>query len=163
MVLVPPFPPLQDSPGFLALQGIFPVSSLLSSNCLLSVRFCVAGRPPPAASGHLSSFRRKSSALRLTTDQCPLLVSCPAYAGLHPPRPVRLVVLGLGMGGGVKETAPPAMVWSPSMRRQATPGLACLRQRSSPLFDSLGARLSICPPPPPPFPVQPYVFRYPPS
>ena len=83
--LVPYFPPLQDSPGFLALQGILPVSSLLSSNCLLSVRFCVGVRPPPAASGHPSSFRRKSSALRLTADQCPLLVSCPAYVGFHPP------------------------------------------------------------------------------
>ena len=82
-----PPPPLQDSPGFLALQGILSVSSLLSPKCLLSVRFCVVGRIPPAASGHPLSFRRKSSALRLTADQCPLLVSSPAShkTGLHPP------------------------------------------------------------------------------
>ena len=52
------------------------------------------------------------------------------YVGLHPPppRPVRLVVLGLGVGGGAKETAPPAMVLSISSRRQASPGKACLFQ-----------------------------------
>ena len=138
--------------GFLALQGILPVSSLLSSNCLLYVRFCAGVRPLPSASGHPSSFRRKSSALRLTADQFPLLVSCPAShkAVLHPPpRPVRLVVLGLGVGGGAKETAPPAMVWSPLTRRQASPGLACLRRHSSSLFNSCVARLSVCYPPPP--------------
>ena len=37
-----------------------------------------------------------------------------------PPLPIRLVVLGLGVGvcGGAKETAPPVMVLSPSSRRQ---------------------------------------------
>ena len=40
-----------------------------------------------------------------------------------PPQPIRLVVLGLGVGvcGGAKETAPPAVVLSPSSRRQASP------------------------------------------
>ena len=72
----PPLSPLQDSPGFLA-QCSFPVSSLFSSYCLLSVRVCSVGRPPPAASGHSVSVRRKSTTLRLTANQCPLLVSCP--------------------------------------------------------------------------------------
>ena len=141
MVLVPPFSPLQDSPGFLSLQGILPVSSLLSSKCLLSVRFCVVGRPPPAASGHPSSFRWKSSTLRLTSDQCPLLVSCPAShkAGLHPHPTCAAggTWLGCGwLGGWAKETVPPTMVWSPSTRRQASPGLARLHRHSSPLFNS---------------------------
>ena len=34
---------------------------------------------------------------------------------------MRLVVLGLGVGGGAKETAPPAVVLSPLSRRQASP------------------------------------------
>ena len=118
----------------------------------VSVRFCVGVRPPPAASGHPSYFRRKSSALRLKVDQFPLLVSFPAShkAGLHPPpRPVRLVILVLGVGGGTKETAPPAMVWSPLTRRQASPMLECLRRLSSSLFNSCGALLSVCPSPSP--------------
>ena len=42
----------------------------------------------------------KLPTLRLTGDQCPLLVSCPAahMQVCAPPRPVRLVVLGLGGG-----------------------------------------------------------------
>ena len=36
------------------------------------------------------------------------------------PPPVRLVVLGLGVGGGAKETEPPAMVLSSSTRRKAS-------------------------------------------
>ena len=38
---------------------------------LLSVRFCVVVRPPPAASGHPSSVRRKSTTLWVTADQMP--------------------------------------------------------------------------------------------
>ena len=40
-----------------------------------------------------------------------------------PPQPIRLVVLGLGVGvcGGAKETAPPAVVLSPSSCRKASP------------------------------------------
>ena len=75
----PPLSPLQDSPGFLALQGILPVSSLLSSYCLLSVCFCVISRPPPAASGHPSSVHRNT--LRLTANTMPFS-SCPF------PRPI---------------------------------------------------------------------------
>ena len=44
-----------------------------------------------------------------------VLDSVPMFGGL-PPRPVRLVVLGSGVGGGAKDTAPPAMVLSPSTR-----------------------------------------------
>ena len=85
-------------------------------------------------------------------------------AGLYPPpRPVRLVVLGLGVVGGAKETAPPVLVLSPSTRpvgvgRESVP--------SSTLefpIDTCGDRLSVCPPPPPPFAVQPYVSLYSPS
>ena len=60
---------------------------------------------------------------------------------------MRLVLLGLGVGGGAKEKAPPAIVWSPSTRRQASPGISCLCRRSSSLLDSLGARLSVSPSP----------------
>ena len=78
------------------------------------------------------------------------------------PRPVRLVVLGLGVGGGAKETAPPAMVLSPSTCRQASPGLACLRQRSNSL-SILAVPVSLSAPPPLRFPVQPYLSLYFPS
>ena len=86
MVLVPPFSPLQYSPGFLS-QCSLPVSSLFSSYCLLSVRFCSVGRPPPAAYGHPSSVRKNYTHLRLTVDQSPspgFLSSVP-YEGLPPP------------------------------------------------------------------------------
>ena len=63
-------PPLQDSSGFLA-QCSLSVSSLFYTYCLLSILFCLFGRPPPAASGHPSSVRRKSPSLRLTSDQIP--------------------------------------------------------------------------------------------
>ena len=52
---------------------------------------------------------------------------------------------------GQRRRHPPAMVWSPSTCWQASPGLACLCRRSISLFDSYGARLSVCPPPPSPF------------
>ena len=39
---------------------------------------------------------------------------------------MRLVLLGSGVGGGEKETAPPAMVLSSLMHRQASPSGACL-------------------------------------
>ena len=129
------FSPLQGSSGFLALQT-FPSPLYFSPICLLSARFCLFSRPPPVSIPHIVrpplSVRRKAINPPASVDQCLLLVSFPSvpYAGLHPPRPVRLVVLGLGVGGGAKETAPPAMVLSPSTRRQASPGqVACLFQR----------------------------------
>ena len=78
-----------------------------------------------------------------------------------PPQTVRLVVLGLGVGGGAKETAPPAMVLSPSTRQQASPGLACLHRRSN-FLSILAVPVSLSAPPPP-FPVQPYLSLYSPS
>ena len=53
--------------------------------CLLSARVCSVGRPPPAASGHPSSVWRNYPHLRLTSNQCPLLVSCPASCTKVPP------------------------------------------------------------------------------
>ena len=49
MVLVPPFPPLQDSPGFFAPQVIFPASSLLSS-FFPPLRPYQCIQPPPSRS-----------------------------------------------------------------------------------------------------------------
>ena len=79
-----------------------------------------------------------------------------------PPRPVRLVVLGLGVGGGAKETAPPAMVLSLSSRL-SSPGKACLRRRSTslsipavpvslsapPCFPDPASHMQVCTPPRP--------------
>ena len=76
---VPP-PPLTPSPRVTRVPCAVQFACILSLFflCLLSVRVCSVGRPPPAASGHSASVRRKSTTLRLTADQCPLLVSCPA-------------------------------------------------------------------------------------
>ena len=140
-----------------------------------------------------SSVRRRATNPPAPADQCPLPVSRPSvpYAGLlPPPRPIRLVVLGLGVGvcGGAKGDGPlrclesvvssagipglaarcmpppdarlPSRFWqsaidmSPSTRSVDARILSCV----------LRARLSVCPPhPPPPFPVQPYVSLYAPS
>ena len=71
-----------------------------------------------------------------------------------PLRPVRLVVLGLGVGGGAKDTAPPRggldSVVSSFVARESVPSSTL----DFPL-DSCGARLSVCPPSPPP-PLSPY-------
>ena len=122
------FSPLQDSSGLFALQTLHSPLSFRPI-CLLSTRFCLFSRPPPVSIPHIvrppSSVRRKATNPPASVNQCLLLVSFPRvpYAGLHPPpRPVWLVVLGLGVGGGAKETAPPALVLSPSTRRQASPG-----------------------------------------
>ena len=72
------FPPSNIHPGFFPTRASFPSPLSSLHVCLLSVHISVFSRPPPAASGPSSSVRRKSSALRLTADQCPLLVSCPA-------------------------------------------------------------------------------------
>ena len=60
---------------------------------------------------------------------------------------MRLVVLGLGVGEGVKETTPTAMILSLSTRpvdvaRESVPSSTL----ELPL-DYFGARLSFCPPP----------------
>ena len=78
-------------------------------------------------------------------------VQRPKNAGLcPPPRPVRLAVLGLGVGRGAKETAPPAMVLSPSTRPVGVAGKACLRRRLNSL-SILAVPVSLSAPPPPPF------------
>ena len=112
-----PFPPLQDSSGLLSPSVTsFPSSLSFLPICLLSARFCLFSRPPPVSIPHIvrppSSVRQKYTNPPTSADQCLLLVSFPRvpYAGFHPPRPERLVVLGLGVGGGAKETTPPAMV-----------------------------------------------------
>ena len=61
----------------------------------------------------------------------------------------------MGVSGGAKETAPPAMVWSPSTRRQASPGLACLVNARVP-SSILVVPVSLSPPPPPPPPPYPF-------
>ena len=140
------FPHSKIHPGSLPSRASYPYPLSFLPFCLLSVHISVFSRPPPAASFHSSSVSRKATnPPAATADQCPLLVSCPAahMQVCTPHRPVRLVVLGLGVGGGANEMAPPAMVWSPLTRRQATPGLACLCRRSSSFFDSCGARLSV--------------------
>ena len=81
------FPPSKIHPGSLPSRTSFPSPLSFLPFCLLSVHISLFGHPPPAASGPSSSVRRKSSALRLTVDQFPLLLSCPAAhnAGVHPP------------------------------------------------------------------------------
>ena len=108
---------------------ILPVSSLFSSympplrpflciqTTLLQCLIPPIVRPP-------SSVRRKSSALQLTADQCPLLVSLPAahmQVCTPPPDLCGWWYLDWVWVGGAKDTAPPAVVLSPSSRRQASP------------------------------------------
>ena len=150
MVLVPSFSPPLRFTRVLALQGIFPVSSLLSS-------FLPPLRPypcilPPPSSSVWSFIVRPSEVFRPPADGQPMsspgfLYSGP-YVGLHPPPTCAAGCTWLGCGRRGKGDGTPTMVWIPSTRRQATPGLACCLRRSSPLFDSCGARLSFCPPPP---------------
>ena len=159
------FPPLQYSSGFLALQHLSRLLSLFVLNCLLSARFCVFSRPPPA-SGHPSSVGRKAT--NPPVDGRPMsspgFLSSVPYAGFHPSSTCAAGGTWLGCGWRDEVDGAPAMVLSPLTRRQASPGLVCLRQRSSSLFDYFGARLSVCPPlAPPPFPVQLYVSLYSPS
>ena len=109
-------------------------------------------RPSPPASVHPSSVRRTPLA-----DCQPM--SSPGFQSpvcRFSERPVRLVILGLGVGGKEKETAPPTMVLSPSSRRKASPGRERAyqqRRRSiSPLILAVPISLS----PPPPLPLSPY-------
>ena len=158
---VPSFSPSNIHPGSLFFSTSCPSPFSFCPNCLLSARFCVFSRPPPA-SGHKLSVRwtapHPPAAGRPISS--PGFLSSVPYVGLRPPpRPVLLVVLGLGVGKGAKETAPPTMVWSPLTRRKTTPGSACRLRRSSSLFDSCGDRLSVCPLPP--LPLSPYNCTYP--
>ena len=150
MVWSLPFPPSKIQPGYLLYRTSCPSPLSFRPSCLLSARFCVFSRPPPA-SGHPSSVRWKATnppAKRSTNvlSWFPVQRSICRFA--PPPQPVRLVVLGLGVGGGLKETAPPAMVLSPSTRWQASPGLACLRQRSLCVQHTTLFRSTVCCTPP---------------
>ena len=124
-----PFSSLQDSSGFLAPSGtsfLSPLSFL--PICPLSARFCVFIRlsssvwSPPSPVPYRPSVRglptlqlRPTNVLFWFPDPASHMQVC------TPPRPVRLVVLGLGVGGGAKETAPPVVVLSLSSRWQASP------------------------------------------
>ena len=83
------FHPSNIHPGSLPSRAFLTSPLSFLPFCFLSVHISVYIRPPPAASGPSLSVRRKSSALRLTADQFPLLVSCSAAhnAGLHLPPP----------------------------------------------------------------------------
>ena len=121
--LVPSFPPVQDSSGLLApTETSCPSPLYFLPICLLSARFCIFSQPPPVSIPHIVrpplSVCRKATTLRLRPTN---VFFCFPSPDSHmqvctPPRPVRLVVLGLGVGGGAKETAPPTMVLSPLTR-----------------------------------------------
>ena len=122
----PPFPPPRFTrvpcpPGNLSriLYHFFKLPPL---------RPCLCSRPSPSSS-IWSPVVRLSEVFSPLADGRPIssprvLSSAPLCTFAPPPRPVRLVVLGLGVGGGSKEMAPPAVVWSPLTRQQASPGLA---------------------------------------
>ena len=144
MILVPSFPPpprftrVPCPPGHLSriLSPFFQLPPLRSFMC---------SRPSPSRSVW-SPVILPSEVFSPPADGRPMsspgvLSSVCRFA--PPPRPVRLVVRGLGVGGGAKDTAPPAMVWSPLTRWQASPGITCLRRRLISLLDSLGAHLSV--------------------
>ena len=116
MVPVPPYPPFKIHPGslpssaFLTVSSLFlPIASSLSVSILSAVHLQQRLSPVACASEvYNPPADCQQNAL--------LLVSCPAsrMRVCTPPRPVRLVVLGLGVGGGAKDTAPPAMLLSSS-------------------------------------------------
>ena len=133
MVLVPPFPPLQYSPGFLS-QCSFPASYLFSPYCLLSIRLCSVGRPPPA-SGHPSSVRRKSTHLQLTAIQCPSpgFMSSVPYEP-PPPLPPTCAVGGTWIGCGWRGVGDGA----PRDGLEFLAVLTGVARRSVPLVNALG-------------------------
>ena len=169
MILVPSFfsPPrfvrVPCSPEYLAR---LPLSFL--PIFLLSSRLCLFNRPPAVSIPHIvrppSYVCQKANNPPTPSDQCLLLFSFPSvpYAGLHPPppRPVWLMVLGLGVGGGAKETPHDGheSLNSSDRRRRGKHAFVDARILS---------RVLRCPslflPPPPPLPVQPYLSLYSPS
>ena len=96
--------------------------------CPLSARFCVFSRlsssvcSPPSSVPHRPSVGELPT-LRLRPTNFLFWFPDPAshMQVFSPPRPVRLVVLGLGVGGGAKEMAPPVVVLSLLSSRQASP------------------------------------------
>ena len=107
MALVPPsLLPLRFTrqPSSLPTKEICPrvhLSPPLASSP--SVCRLFAAHPPSSAGCHLPSARLKSTAFRLTVGRCHAAPGClssvPMFEVL-PPQPMRMVVLGSGVGGG---------------------------------------------------------------
>ena len=106
MVLVPPSLPTPR----------FPPSSLSSAN----LPACVSLSPPLSSSPSVCLY---PSSARMTDSVAAIFSpSVPTFSGL-PPRPVRLVVLGSGVGGVGRRWRPPAMALSSVTCRQASSGV----------------------------------------
>ena len=153
----PPLPPPRFAwfPCPVQFARIF---SLFFSYCLLSVCVCSFSRTPPAAFGHSAFVRRKSTTLRLTSDQCPLLVSCPASCmKVSPPPTCAAGCTCLGCGWRVEGDGAPHDGLEFLNASTGVAQLAFLCQRSWNLVNSRGTRLSVCPPPP----LSPYNRRCP--
>ena len=108
----PPFPPLQDSAGFLALQGILPVSSLFSSYMPpLRLFLCIQPAPssvwsPPSSVPHRPSVG-KLPTLRLWTTNFLFCFPGPAFHMQSPPPTCAAGGTWLGFGwGGEGDGAP---------------------------------------------------------
>ena len=110
-----PFSPLQESPGFLPSRAFLSPLSFRSF-CLLSVHKRVFSRPPPVSGPPPSSVPPRPSAgellpLRLRPTNVLFWFPDPAshMQDCTLPRPIRLVVLGLGVGvcGGAKGDGAP--------------------------------------------------------
>ena len=88
MVCSLPFPPSKIQPVSLFFSTSCPSPLSFRPNFLLSARFCIFSRPPPA-SGHSSSVCRKSTnppaAVRPMSS--PGFLSSVPYVGLRPPPP----------------------------------------------------------------------------
>ena len=123
VVLVPHLIP---PPRFIWLPCPVQCSRILSLLFLLPPLCpCLFSRPSTSSSVW-SPVVRPSEVYSPPADCVPnalLLVSCPeSRMKVSPPQHVRLVIIGSGVGGGSKETAPPAMVLSSSTLRHALPG-----------------------------------------
>ena len=125
------FFPSETRPGALLSRTSCPSPLSFRPFSLLSVHKRVVSRPPPVS----GPPHRPSPIVRPPESYQPSGSGRPMFSfgsptqrpicrlAPPPPRPIRLVVLGLGVGvcGGAKETAPPAVVLSPSSRRQVSP------------------------------------------
>ena len=132
-------------PGSFPSRASFPSPLSFLPFCLLSVHISLFSRPTQAASGPSSSVRRNSSALRLTADQCPLLFSCPAahMQDCTPPPTCAAGGTWLGCGWRGKGDGAPRNGMDSLDASAGDAPVACRLRRSSPLFDSCGARLSV--------------------
>ena len=154
----PPLSPLQDSPGFLALQCLFPLSSLflpIDSSTSVSVSSAVHLQ-------HLLLFVVRPSEVYNPPADCQpnalLLVYCPAdlrgFAPSPPPPPTCAAGdtwLGCGWRGEGDGAPRDGLEFLDALAGVA--GIAYLCQRLRSLLDYLGTRLYVSPPPPPsPFP-----------